>query len=206
MLCSGLSWQFFDEVGGRPLYEGRPLQAGRWTYRPEAPLSICSFGLGSLFLAAESSSLVALVEVGEVICDGWSMESDRFCPVWYYDPTEELDRFARAQALEVAHLWRAPPLVVDYLESGDLSLRSRACTFIGVATWDRMRSAVWYAASMAAWHAIQAYEKGGAWHAWGAAQRSAQAQGSGEQLEVLRDANAMLESLLVQGAFARELW
>jgi hypothetical protein len=42
------------------------------------------------------------------------------------DATELLRKFARHCALSVIHLWDAPKVVRDYLETGDESLRAAA--------------------------------------------------------------------------------
>jgi len=42
--------------------------------------------------------------------------------------TNTLRKFAREQALSVIHFWEAPPVVKEYLEAGDETLRAAACT------------------------------------------------------------------------------
>lgn len=52
------------------------------------------------------------------------------CPpgrvIWQYDATPVLRQFAREVALDVAHLWNAPPVVLRYLKTGDESIRDTA--------------------------------------------------------------------------------
>jgi hypothetical protein len=94
------------------------------------------------------------------------------------DATDLLRSFARACALDVIHLWDAPGVVRQYLETADESLR--------VAAWDAARSAAqdaadaaaqdaadaaaWDAADAAAWDAADA----AAWAAARAAARETQ--------------------------------
>lgn len=51
------------------------------------------------------------------------------------DARDVLDRFAHRRALDVAHLWNAPPLVRRYLETGDDRLRKEARRLAGHALW-----------------------------------------------------------------------
>jgi hypothetical protein len=52
---------------------------------------------------------------------------------WGYDATEVLRQFARKCALDVIHLWDAPDVVVQYLKTGEESLRDAARTAAGAA-------------------------------------------------------------------------
>ena len=45
---------------------------------------------------------------------------------WCYDATPVYREFARRHALRVAHLWNAPPVVVQYLKTGNESIRAAA--------------------------------------------------------------------------------
>ena len=46
--------------------------------------------------------------------------------LWCYGASEVYRAFARAQALRITHLWDAPPVVVQYLKTGDESIRDAA--------------------------------------------------------------------------------
>ncbi len=46
--------------------------------------------------------------------------------LWGFDATDMLFSFARLCALDVIHIWDAPQAVIDYLETGDESLREAA--------------------------------------------------------------------------------
>ena len=67
------------------------------------------------------------------------------------DATELCRYFAAQAALSVAHLWDAPDVVLDFLMTGDESLRVAA----GVAARDAARDAAWHAARDAAWDAAR---------------------------------------------------
>ncbi len=53
------------------------------------------------------------------------------------DATDVLRRFARKVALDVIHLWEAPPIVREYLETGDESKReaARAAAWAKYTQW-----------------------------------------------------------------------
>ena len=63
------------------------------------------------------------------------------------DCTPILRLFARRVALDVIHLWNAPSVVKEYLETGDESKRA--------AAWDAARAAARAAARDAAWDAAR---------------------------------------------------
>lgn len=78
------------------------------------------------------------------------------------EATDKLLRdFARWCALQVIHLWDAPDVVRQYLETGDESLRAAA----GDAAWAAARDAAWSAAWAAAWSAARAAAWAAAWDA-----------------------------------------
>jgi hypothetical protein len=68
--------------------------------------------------------------------------------------------FARKCALDVVHLWNAPTVVVEYLKTGDESIRYAAWAAALDAAWAAARAAAlataWYAARAAAWAAAWA--------------------------------------------------
>jgi hypothetical protein len=88
------------------------------------------------------------------------------------DATEKLLRdFARWCALQVIHLWDAPDIVRQYLETGDESLRAAAWAAAWAAAKDAARSAArsaaWDAARDAAWDAARDAAWAAAWDAAG---------------------------------------
>ena len=88
--------------------------------------------------------------------------------LWCYDATPVYRAFAREEALRVAHLWDAPPIVLQYLRTGDESIRVAA----EAAAWDAARATAWDAAWGTAW--------GAARDAAGAAARAAACAAAGE--------------------------
>ena len=75
------------------------------------------------------------------------------------DATPILRLFARRVALDVIHLWDAPPIVKEYLETGDESKRAAAWAAAWAAARDAARdaarAAAWAAARDAAWAAAR---------------------------------------------------
>ena len=70
------------------------------------------------------------------------------------DATELLRKFARQQAMKVLHLWNAPDIVVQYLQTGDESLRAGARAAAIAA--DVVSDAAYRAASAAVYAAADA--------------------------------------------------
>ena len=102
------------------------------------------------------------------------------------DATETIRAFSRWCALSVIHLWDAPQIVYDYLNTGDEKIRAAA----GDAAWAAAGDAAWDAARAAAGDAARAAARDAAWAAAGAAAKTNQ----NTQLE------KMLNKLLSQEA------
>ena len=68
--------------------------------------------------------------------------SERTAVAGGVDVTPMLRDFARQCALDVVHLWDCPPIVKEYLTTGDESLWAAAWA----AAWDAARAAAWDAA------------------------------------------------------------
>ena len=72
---------------------------------------------------------------------------------------KEIRRFACQCALDVIHLWDAPPIVKKYLKTGNEKLRAAAMdaawAAAGDAAWAAARDAARDAAGAAAWAAIR---------------------------------------------------
>ena len=85
------------------------------------------------------------------------------------DTTEMLRYYARMKALSVVHLWDAPEVVLDYLMTGDKSIRlvalSEAWSAARSATWSAAEAAAWSAARSAAWSAAESAAEAAAWSA-----------------------------------------
>ena len=106
-------------------------------------------------------------------------------------PKDIMRLFARLCALDVIHLWDAPSLVRQYLETGDESLREKAGAASKAAAWDSSagaaawaaskaaawnvsKDAAWTASKAAAWAAAWTASKAAAWTAAWAAARELQ--------------------------------
>jgi hypothetical protein len=81
------------------------------------------------------------------------------------DATEILRYSARQFALSVTHLWNPPDIVLDYLVTGDDSLRTAAWDAAWAAARDAARDAAWDAAWAAAWAAARDAAWAAAWDA-----------------------------------------
>lgn len=71
-----------------------------------------------------------------------------------WDPSETLGRFARFCALDVIHLWEAPEVVLNYLRTGDESLKEIAWEAAVAGAWATQQAEgepAWEAAESAAW-------------------------------------------------------
>lgn len=111
------------------------------------PIKICSRGYhGSLhpfdaLQYAPGDTLCYCEYRGQIIHESDKFVAEQRRIVTRMDATEMLHYYARMQAISVAHLWEPPDVLLDFLMTGDRSLR---------ATW-----AAWDAASpvQAAWAA-----------------------------------------------------
>lgn len=137
---------------GNKLRDGRPLpRRGVWL-RHDGPIKWCQSGLYFSrhpfdALTYAPGPMLHRVEVRDVIRedDDKSVCRQRRI-VASMDATEMLWYFTRIQALSVVHLWGAPDVVLDYLMTGDESMRAAA----GVAAMAAARAAASVAAGVAA--------------------------------------------------------
>ncbi len=146
---SSLAWHFLAARNGVPVYrDGAPAIAGEWqTY--DGPIVLCQRGLHASPRAIDAlkyapSSWASLCEIGgRVVHDTDKIVCSRRKTMWIADATDVLWLSARLSALDVLHLWDAPQIVRDFLETGDDTLRAAA----RAATWDTAgpaaRSAAW---------------------------------------------------------------
>ena len=136
------------------LRDGRPLPADREVLHHDGPLVMCESGLhwSRMPLAAlqyAPGPILCRVEVwGDIIEDSDKGISRNRVILWRLDATDLLRKFARRCALDVAHLWDAPEIVLNYLRTGDESIRA--------AAWAAARDSAWAAAWDAAWAAARA--------------------------------------------------
>lgn len=141
---------------GETLRDGRPVPPdGEWL-KHAGPLVMCESGLHASThpfdaLNYASGATLCLVEVdGEILRDTDKLVARRRRIIKRTDATELLRRFAREQALNVIHLWHAPALVRQYLETGDETLRDAARDAARAAARDAARDAARVAARVAA--------------------------------------------------------
>lgn len=125
--------------------------------------------------------------------------------LWGYDCTEELRTFARLAASEVLHLWDAPDVVREWLETGDPALQSAAYS-AAYSAWSAAAAArsaysVYSAAESAAESAVWAADSARA--VWAAAYSAAASALASADMKDRQ--NEMLESLLLDGAVSRGL-
>lgn len=122
-------WHFVGDT----LRDGSPIpDDGVWLPKIEGALNLCERGYhGSkhpldALQYAPGGTLCRCEYRGEIVHG-----DDKFCAserriIWRADATEMLDYFARMQAVAVAHRWDARDVVLDFLMTGNESLRARA--------------------------------------------------------------------------------
>ena len=119
--------------------------------------SLCRSGLHASVHAIDALSyapgpIVCRVIVGgEIVSGDDKIVGTTRTVVAMADATDALWEYARWCALEVAHLWDMPPVMRQYLETGDTALREAARAAARYAAWDAARAAAWAAARDAAW-------------------------------------------------------
>lgn len=173
------AWHFVGET----LRDGRPVPPDGETLVHDGEIELCETGLHA------SSRLIHALDYarGATVCrvklggrmyrgEGKVVASERTI-LWRVDADDVLQRFARLCALDVIHLWDPPSVVVQYLKTGDDSLRGEVW-----AAARRPRRASW-AAWAAAWAAgdphrdvlVWGKARDAAWAAWAAASDAASA-------------------------------
>ncbi|WP_246688735.1 hypothetical protein [Mesorhizobium sp. M4B.F.Ca.ET.143.01.1.1] len=201
------AWHF----AGKTLRGGLPLPAdGAWL-RHEGDVEICASGLHASERVIDALQYAPGSTICRVTCrDIVTRQSDKFvCRErridWRIADGDELLRsFARRAALSVIHLWDAPAIVKQYLETGDESIRAAAWA----AAWDAARAAARAAARDAARDAAWAAAWAAAWDAaraaaWAAARDAARDAAWAAARDAARDAkltefNSLLEQMLIE--------
>jgi hypothetical protein len=166
------AWHFV----GSTLRDGRPIPPdGEWLVHT-GPVKICLTGLHASRRPAHALEYAPGPVLCRVECDDIVTEDhDKFvCRrrriIQRADITETLRYYARMQALSVIHLYDDPPdVVLDYLMTGDESIRAAARAAAWAAARDAARDAAWDAA----WAAARAAAWAAARVAAGAAARVA---------------------------------
>ena len=151
---------------GKTLRDGRPVPAaGKWLEH-DGLLAMCESGLhasptpfealqyapGNILCEVELEGALPVTEEHED-----KLVGNRRRIIRRVDLEAVMFAFARQCALDVVHLWKAPQVVIDFLSTGDESLRAAA----GDAAWD----AAGAAARDAAWDAAGAAARDAAWDA-----------------------------------------
>jgi hypothetical protein len=161
---------------GDTLRDGSPVPPdGEWL-EVSGKLVICEHGLHASLdpfdaLQYAPGNNLALVEIdGDMLSQDDKVCARRRKIIRRIDATDMLRLFARQCALDVIHLWDAPPVVRQYLETGDETLRDTA----GAAAWAASGDAAGAAAWAAAWAAAVDTAGAAAWDA-GAARDAARA-------------------------------
>jgi hypothetical protein len=183
---------------GKTLRNGQPVPVDGEKLIFDGQPVMCKFGLHASrhpfdALKYAPGPILCLVEMGGTVVE----ESDKLvCTertiIRRIDATELLRYFARMQAVSVLQLWPSEPpyVVLDYLMSGDDSLRAAA----RATAWAAARATAWAAARAAAWAAAGA----AAWAAaWAATRDAAGAAAGATAQDAARDAfnELVIESL-----------
>ena len=160
-------WHFIRENKRLGYGDDNTVAAG-YVYEVEPPIELCAWGLHASERAIDvleyaPGPIVCRVELsGEIIRDYDKAVATRREVLWMADASDTLRYFARLCALDVIHLWGAPAVVREYLETGREDLRDAAWNAAQAAaqaaTRDAARAATrataWGAAPDAAWVAV----------------------------------------------------
>jgi hypothetical protein len=185
-----LAWHFVDDR----LRDGRPIPADGVELRHDGLVMMCQSGLHASRKLADAlqyapGNTLCRVEMRDVVAeDGDKLVARSRTILWRIDAEPVLWQFARDCALEVLHLWDAPDVVVEYLLTGDESLRDVAWD----AAWDARAAA--RAAGAAAWAAAWAAARTAARTA---ARAAARAAGAAARAAAWDAAGAHLESMML---------
>jgi hypothetical protein len=191
---------------GKTLRNGQPIPPdGVWLeYDGPLPVIMCERGLhGSLdpfdALTYAPGETLCRVQLGGTIIQGDDKcVATRRKIVTRVDATSLLWSFARSCALDVVKLWDAPPVVVQYLTTGEESLRAAARAAAGAAAW----ASAWADARYAAWASAWADARYAAWDAARAATRYAAGAAAGDAArDAARDAQKKRFSQMVKDLF-----
>jgi hypothetical protein len=171
-------WHFVNGT----LRDGRPIPNDGEVLRYTGPLVMCESGLHASKEPFDALQYAPGPTLCLVNCAGEIVEGDDklICTertiIARMDATDLMRYFARMQALSVIHLWDTEPkdVVLDFLMTGDESLRAAARDAARAAAWaaarDAARADARDAAWAAAWAAARDAARADAWAAaWGAA-------------------------------------
>ena len=127
---------------GDVLRDGRPIPPVGQTLVHDGPLVLCAQGLHAsehpfdALAYAPGPRLHRVTLGGRVRHDTDKVVASERTIRATIDATDLLRRFARQCATDVLHLWDAPDVVRQYLETGDESIRTDAHSAAHSAAWD----------------------------------------------------------------------
>ena len=196
-----LAWHFVGDT----LRYGEPIPADGKLLHHTGSVVICRSGLHASKLLIDAltfapGNIICRDECDEVVDEQHDkLVCRKRTILWRIDGEELLREFARKCALDVIHLWDAPQIVIDFLQTGDPKLQAAARAAAEAAAWD----AAWAAAGDAAWAAAEAAgaAAGNAWAAWAAgaaAGAAARAAGAASRAASRAAQNQRLESMVTE--------
>lgn len=133
--------------------DDRVIEVGE-THKVTGKLELCDNGLHAntnildALLYAPGPVIWRVELAGDIIKGDNKLCASERTYLWGYDASETLQKFARLCALDVIHLWDAPEVVVQYLKTGDESLRQQAENSVAATyyyTTDAAARAAYYA-------------------------------------------------------------
>ncbi len=140
-----LYWHFLPDDGMTRFTPRIRIEVGV-TYRFDGEPKLCEAGYHSSRRALDALQYAPGCLVGQALLGGTVLhDTDKSVAterthLWLADATVTLREFARLCALDVIHLWDAPAVVRQYLETGDESIRAAALeaarTAARTAAWD----------------------------------------------------------------------
>ena len=189
-----LGWHFVRENRRLGYNDNRVVKAGKtYSVPQDKPLELCWYGLHAskrlidALQYAPGPVLCRVELIGDIKQDENKMVAYERHVLWTKNIAKELRVAARMFALELVHLWDAPPVVIEFLKTGDEKLRDAA----GDAVW----ASEWNAAG-AAWAAM-ASVRASAWIAVMTSARAAARAAAGD--ETLEKQNETLTRLVMKG-------
>ena len=167
------AWHF---VGSR-LRDGSLVPPDGKTLVHKGPLVVCKTGfhaserLIDALQYAPGSTICRVVVDKDIIRDRDKLVARKRTILWRVDGEDLLRQFARNCALECVDKWDPPKVVLEYLNTGDPTLRWAARSAAEGVTESAAWSAAWSAARSAAWSAARSAARSAAWSAaWSAAE------------------------------------
>jgi len=143
------AWHFLKE--GSVLRDGTIAPADGVSLVVSGPIKLCNWGLHASLhpfdaLCCAPGPVLCLVDcAGTVVQGADKLVCTQRTILARMDATPLLNFYARMQALKATQYWDPPQVVLDYLMTGDASIRAAA----RAAAWAAARAAAWAAADAA---------------------------------------------------------